>query len=135
MSELLDELFSIESDFTPNGKKQVQGLGALIADPSGRSLVIVAVKDGIFIGMATVQTLVSTAEGDRVGLIEDVIVDKKHRRMGIGTLLLQEIVDWSRETRLKRLQLLADLDNQPALDFYSSQGWISTRLGCLRLML
>ena len=32
MSELLAELFSIESDFSPNMEKQVHGLGALIAD-------------------------------------------------------------------------------------------------------
>ncbi len=135
MCELLAELFSIESDFSPNVEKQVQGLGALIADLSERTLVLVAVNDGIVIGMATVQTLVSTAEGSRVGFVEDVIVDRKHRRTGIGTLLLQEIVDWSRKMHLKRLQLLVDLDNQPALAFYSSQGWISTRLGCMRLML
>jgi GNAT superfamily N-acetyltransferase len=135
MSELLAELFNIESDFTPNGEKQAQGLSALIADLSGRTLVLVAVNDAVVIGMATVQTLISTAEGGRVGLIEDVIVDKKHCRMGIGTLLLQEIVDWSRKARLKRLQLLADFDNRPALDFYSSQRWISTRLACMRLLI
>lgn len=135
MGELLDELFSIESDFSPNVEKQVQGLRALLADPSGKTLVLVAIKDRMVIGMAAVQTLISTAEGGRVGLIEDVIVDRKHRRMGIGTLLLQAIVDWSQKAQLKRLQLLADLDNQPALDFYSSQRWISTRLACMRLLL
>lgn len=135
MSELLAELFSIESDFSPNVEKQVQGLRALVADLSGRMLVLVAINEGMVIGMATVQTLISTAEGGRVGLIEDVIVDKKYRRMGIGTLLLQEIVDWSRKARLKKLQLLADLDNQPALNFYSFHGWISTRLACMRLLL
>jgi GNAT superfamily N-acetyltransferase len=62
-------------------------------------------------------------------------VDKRYRRMGIGTLLLAGIVDWSRKTRLKRLQLLADLDNKPALDFYSSHSWISTRLTCMRMPL
>jgi GNAT superfamily N-acetyltransferase len=135
MSELLTELFSIESDFSPDKEKQVHGLGALIADPSGRTLVLVAIKGDLVIGMATVQTLISTAEGGRVGLVEDVIVDKQYRRMGIGTLLLTTIVDWSRKTRLKRLQLLADLDNQPALDFYSSHRWISTRLACMRMIL
>jgi ribosomal protein S18 acetylase RimI-like enzyme len=132
MCELLAELFSIEADFTPNVEKQVHGLRALIADPSGKTLVLAAVSNGNVIGMATVQTLISTAEGGRVGLIEDVIVDRNHRRMGIGTLLLQGIVDWSKKARLKRLQLLADLDNQPALDFYSSQGLNQTRLICLR---
>jgi len=135
MSELLDQLFSIESDFTPNTENQVQGLRALIADQSGKTLVIVAVKAGMIVGMATVQTLISTAVGGRVGFIEDVIVDKQQRGRGTGALLLQEIVDWSRKAQLKRLQLLADLDNQPALDFYSSQRWATTRLVCVRKML
>jgi len=132
MCELIAELFSIESDFTPNVEKQMHGLRVLIADPSGKMLVLAAVSNGIVVGMATVQTLISTAEGGRVGLIEDVIVAKEHRRMGIGTLLLQAIVDWSRKARLKRLQLLADLDNRPALDFYSFRGLNQTRLICLR---
>ena len=135
MRELLAELFSIESDFAPDREKQEGGLIALLADPSGRSLAIVAVVNGVVVGMATVQMLISTAEGGRVGLVEDVIVDKKYHRMGIGTLLLQKIVDWSRKVQLTRLQLLADLDNQPALDFYSSQRWSSTRLTCMRRLL
>ncbi len=134
MSELLSALFTIESDFTSNREKQVQGLRALVADLPGKTLVLVAINNGTVIGMATIQTLISTAEGGRVGLIEDVIVGKEHRRRGVGTLLIAGIVDWSKKVRLKRLQLLADLDNQPALDFYSSQRWISTRLTCMRKM-
>jgi hypothetical protein len=76
MCELLAELFSIESDFSPNVEKQVHGLRALTSDPSGQTLVLVAVSNWAVIDMATVQTLISTAEGGRVGLIEDVIVAK-----------------------------------------------------------
>src|SRR5512141_734044 len=94
MSELLAELFSIESDFSPDREKQTQGLCTLVADPSGRTLVLVAERDMAVIGMATVQTLISTAEGGRVGLIEDVIVDKQFRSRGIGTLLLKGIAAW-----------------------------------------
>ena len=132
MCDLLAELFTIESDFSPDNEKQAHGLGALVADPSGRTLVIVAVSDMNVIGMATVQTLISTAEGGRVGLIEDVIVDKKFRRKGIGALLLKEIAAWSGRMRLKRLQLLVDRDNHPALGFYSFQGLTFTRLICMR---
>lgn len=135
MCDLLAELFSIESDFVPDKEKQVHGLSALIADPPGKVLILVAVIDGMVVGMATVQTLISTAEGGRVGLIEDVIVDRKFRSMGIGTLLFEGIVAWSKRAGLKRLQLLADRDNQPALDFYSFRGLNLTRLTCLRKML
>jgi len=132
---LLAELFSIESDFVPDREKQVHGLSALIADPSGQVLVLVAVIDGLVVGMATVQTLISTAEGGRVGLVEDVIVDNEFRSRGIGTLLLEGIMTWSTSAGLKRLQLLADRDNQRALDFYSLRGMDLTRLICLKKMM
>jgi GNAT superfamily N-acetyltransferase len=135
MCDLLTELFTLESDFEPDIEKQQKGLSMLITDTTGSARVLVAVKDGAVIGMATVQTLISTAEGDRVGLVEDVIVDRQFHGSGVGSLLLDRIIAWSRENNLKRLQLLTDRENRPTLAFYSSRGWTFTRLICLRKML
>ena len=135
MCELLSDLFSVETDFEVDVIKQMKGLSMLVSNPWGRAFVVVAVVDNSIVGMATVQTLISTAEGGHVGLVEDVIVDRQFRGRGVGTLLLEQIADWSRENGLKRLQLLADSDNRPALEFYSSLRWISTRLICLRKLL
>jgi GNAT superfamily N-acetyltransferase len=135
MSDLLADLFSLESDFEPDVVKQVKGLNALVADPSGRALVLVAVNHGTVVGMATAQTLVSTAEGGRVALVEDVIVDARFRCRGIGTMLLTRIIDWARENKLTRLQLLADKANHVAVDFYRSRGWTATKLFCMRMMI
>jgi GNAT superfamily N-acetyltransferase len=132
---LLDKLFSIESDFVPHAEKQARGLSLLINDPTGSSLVLAAVHADKVVGMATVQTLVSTAEGGRVGLVEDVIVDPLFRGQGVGTLLLERIAAWARENGLTRLQLLADKENLPALEFYLSRGWNTTRLICMRKMI
>ena len=134
MRDLLTELFSIESDFVPDREKQAQGLGALIAHPHGKVLVLVAVIDGLVVGMATVQALISTAEGGSVGLVEDVVVGKEHRGRGIGTMLLDGIVGWAMQGKLLRLQLLADKDNEPALKFYAGREWTSTNLTCMRRM-
>ena len=135
MCELLADLFSVETDFEVDVIKQMKGLSMLVSDPWGRAFVVVAVVDNSIVGMATVQTLISTAEGGHVGLVEDVIVDRQFRGRGVGTRLLEQIAAWSRENGLKRLQLLADSDNRPALEFYSSLRWISTRLICLRKLL
>lgn len=135
MCDLLTELFSIESDFVADKEKQTNGLNALIAEPPGNVLVLVAVHEGTVVGMATVQTLISTAEGGRVAFIEDVVVDQMCRGQGIGTLLLEGVASWSRNAGLKRLQLLADITNQRALDFYSSRELTHTRLICLRMRL
>lgn len=135
LCELLAELFSMESDFSPNVEKQMQGLRLLIENNSGSSHVLVALHDEHVIGMATVQALISTVEGGRVGLVEDVIVEERSRCRGVGTLLLGGIAAWGRDKGLTRLQLLADCRNHPALNFYDSRGWSSTRLICKRMML
>lgn len=135
MAVLLEDLFRLEADFAPDAEKQVHGLSSLVADPSGRACVLVAEDRGHVVGMATVQTLVSTAEGGRVGLVEDVIVDREHRGKGIGTRLLDEVAAWSRRKGLKRLQLMADRENLSAVDFYIRNRWNTTRLICLRKML
>ncbi len=135
LCDLLKDLFTIESDFAPDVEKQVKALSMLLTDPSDSSLVLVAVMEGKVVGMVSVQTLVSTAEGGKVGLVEDVIVDRGFRGRGIGSLLLEQIAAWGRENGLKRLQLLADGNNQPALDFYKNRRWNITSLICLRKML
>jgi GNAT superfamily N-acetyltransferase len=135
LCDLLEELFSIESDFAPDFEKQVKALSMLLTDPQDRSLVLVAVKEGKVVGMVSVQTLVSTAEGGKVGLVEDMIVDREFRRRGVGTILLNRAVEWGRSRKLKRLQLLADRENMPAVNFYAGNGWTTTKLGCLRMLL
>jgi GNAT superfamily N-acetyltransferase len=107
----------------------------LVNDQSGTAAVFVAETDGYVIGMASVQTLVSTAEGASVGLVEDVILDQRFRGQGVGTQLLDHLVEWSRLQNFTRLQLLVDRNNQAAVEFYLQQGWQGTSLHCMRLML
>jgi GNAT superfamily N-acetyltransferase len=83
--------------------------------------------------MATVQIVVSTAEGARSGWIEDVVVREDMRGAGIGTLLMADIAQWARANNLARLQLLADRRNRPALAFYDRLAFQTTNMICLRL--
>lgn len=129
---LLGDLFSLESDFEPDQRKQARGLELLISDSSGNSVVLVAESRGEVLGMCSVQTLISTAEGGPVGFIEDVVVRKDRRRNGIGTRLLSEVLKWCKAKGLSRVQLLADKDNGNALKFYLDRRWIATNLICLR---
>lgn len=130
MSKLLSQLFSIEADFMPDEEKQRRGLRMLL-DALG-AYVLVAEEQGSVIGMATVQVLVSTAEGGHVGLVEDVVVDHECRSKGIGSALLDQLKVWAEDNGLTRLQLAADRDNSDALGFYAEKGWKQTNLGLLR---
>lgn len=128
---LLNQLFEIESDFSFDEDKQRKGLELMLAGGGGRC-VLAAEKEGGVVGMVTVQTLISTAEGQAVGLIEDLVVRNGQRGLGIGKKLLAEIEVWAARQGLSRLQLLADRDNHPALRFYENSGWSKTQLLGLR---
>ena len=130
MVELLRRLFAIETDFDFAPERQRRGLELLLA--AERACVLVAENCGEVVGMATGQLLISTAEGAPSLVIEDVVVSPKHRNRGIGTGLLASLAEWGRKHGARRMQLLADRTNSPALVFYGRQGWQSTRLICLR---
>src|SRR5512146_2381809 len=114
LAELLKELFTIEADFVFDRDKQVSGLKQLLE--SGKDRVFVAESGKRMVGMCSVQTLISTAEGGPVGLLEDLILTAEFRRQGVGEKLLAAAVDWAEGQGLKRLQLLADKNNLPALE-------------------
>jgi GNAT superfamily N-acetyltransferase len=128
---LLKDLFSIEADFVCNEALHYQGLKMMLNDRE-RQCIMVAENRGTVIGMCSVQTLVSTAEGGIVGLVEDMVIHKRYRGQGIGSKLLDSVEHWAREKGLKRLQLLADRNNLPALEFYRKRQWQQTQLICLR---
>jgi GNAT superfamily N-acetyltransferase len=129
---LLQALFSIEADFSPDADRQHRGL-TLMLDGCGKHRCIkVADVDGVVVGMCTAQTLISTAEGATVALVEDMVVDPAYRGRGIGRRLMTAIETWSRRHGAVRLQLLADRTNFSALDFYDRIGWVPTQLICLR---
>jgi ribosomal protein S18 acetylase RimI-like enzyme len=133
MVALLDQLFSIEKDFAVDPAKQRRGLAELMARDD--ACVLVCEHDGEIIGMCTVQVLISTAEGGKAGLLEDMVVAESWRGHGIGCALLAGAEAWSANHGLTRLQLLADATNGPALGFYRRQNWAGTRLIALRKLL
>jgi len=127
---LLRLLFAIEEDFSFDAAKQQQGLALLLHNVRG--CVLAAETAGRVIGMCTGQLVISTAEGGPAVLVEDVVVDPRHRGRGIGRALMNGLVDWAGEQGATRLQLLADKNNPPALAFYDRLGWRPTALICLR---
>ena len=130
MVALLGELFALERDFAFAPAKQEQGLRLLLEDPT--ALLLVAASQDQVCAMVSLQTLISTAEGARVGLLEDLVVTKSMQGQGLGQALLAAVATWAQTQDLPRIQLLADQTNLPALEFYHRQGWQSTQIVALR---
>ncbi|MDD3813509.1 MAG: GNAT family N-acetyltransferase [Desulfocapsaceae bacterium] len=127
---LLAALFAIEEDFIFDESRQRRGLTLMLGNERG--CVLVAEAGGQVVGMCSGQLLISTAEGGLSLLVEDVVVHERWRGLGVGRQLIEAISDWARANKVSRLQLLADRNNIPALDFYRSLGWQTTELICLR---
>lgn len=130
LTSLLAKLFFIEEDFQFNEKLQQKGLLLMLDNPNG--VVLVAESENTVIGMATGQLVISTAEGGPSLLVEDVVVSKKWRGIGVGQQLVDAVCRWAATFGAKRFQLLADASNYEGLKFYAKTGWNKTNLICLR---
>jgi ribosomal protein S18 acetylase RimI-like enzyme len=128
---LLEQLFSIETDFEFNPKKHCKGLALMLEGCGKHRAVKVAVHGNKIVGMCTAQTRISTAAGGVSAVLEDLVVTEDYQGQGIGSALLDQIHLWAAKRGITRLQLLADKNNTSALDFYSSRKWQQTDLICL----
>jgi len=133
MTALLSELFTIEPDFSPDVRRQREGLAALMGKRDA-TLLVACVQSEI-VGMCTLQPLISTAEGGVVGMVEDLVVAESFRNIGIGCKLLEAIEKISIEQGMSRLQLLADQGNDLAGRFYGRLDWKCTQLSVMRKLI
>lgn len=131
MADLLAELFTLESDFSPEREKQLRGLRLILQTPSSGRLFVLRAGDQV-VGMANALLTISTAEGCPVLLLEDVIVNAAWRGRQLGRQLVEHVFDWARTSGITRVTLLADQDNAPALAFYSRLGFTPSAMRVLR---
>jgi GNAT superfamily N-acetyltransferase len=131
---LLGELFSHEREFSPDPDKQREALEAILADRS-RGRIFVAREGSEVVGMASLLYTVSTAEGGKAALFEDLIVDAQHRRKGIGTKLVNYVIQQARAEGVLRITLLTDLENDTALGLYRKLGFVDSPMQPMRLHL
>lgn len=129
MVELLCELFAIEDDFTIDRQKHALGLTLLLENPD--AVVLVIEEENSVIGMASVQPLISTVIGERVGLIEDVVIASRFRGNGFGKQLIERLIEETEKMGMKRLALGADARNVGAIEFYKKLGFLTSHMGLM----
>ncbi|MGZ5056075.1 MAG: GNAT family N-acetyltransferase [Methylobacter sp.] len=134
LCELLNILFAQEADFEPDCDAQSRGLARIISNPEV-GLIVVARQDGQIVGMVNLLYTVSTALGDRVALLEDMVVSPNVRGSGVGSRLLEQAIQFARLDGCKRITLLTDRTNEPAQRFYQKHGFGSSAMIPLRLSL
>ena len=103
-------LFDQEAEFSPDSQTQEKGLATII---NGANVgdILVARKDGKILGMVNLLYTVSTALGDRVALLEDMVVAPGARGGGVGSSLITHAIARAKDRNCKRITLLTDSDN------------------------
>ncbi|PPC78314.1 GNAT family N-acetyltransferase [Pokkaliibacter plantistimulans] len=139
LCELLAQLFSQELEFQPDSEAQRRGLLQILDNP-GCGLILVlrqqrAEESEQVIGMVNLLFTVSTALGERVALLEDMIIDRHHRQQGAGAQLLEAAISQAQQAGCRRITLLTDEDNLKAQQFYGRQGFTVSTMKPMRRML
>jgi len=78
---------------------------------------------------------ISTALGERVALLEDMVIASKLRGAGVGSQLLEQAISVARAEGCKRITLLTDKTNESAQRFYAKQGFELSSMVPMRLSL
>lgn len=134
LCELLDSLFAQEAEFSPDRVAQEKGLASVI-NGSEMGDIIVARNNGEIIGMVNLLYTVSTALGERVALLEDMVVSPNGRGQGVGSKLIKYAVGFAKEKGCKRITLLTDDGNKGAHRFYERNGFSPSSMVAFRMYL
>ena len=73
---------------------------------------VVAKEDDSIVGFAGILTVLDEAD------VMNIVVRKDKRRLGIGSLLLSELINISKSKKMKTLTLEVNEHNIPAIDLY-----------------
>jgi GNAT superfamily N-acetyltransferase len=104
----------------------------MLLQEENRCCLMVAELQREIVGMCSAQLLVSTAVGGLKAVIEDMVIAENYRGQRIGHRLLAAVEGWAINQGVKRMDLLADRRNTPALSFYEKANWRGTELICLQ---
>ncbi len=106
----------------------------ILADP-GLGKVFVARDGKTVVATASLLYTISTAEGGRAALFEDLVVRPDYRQQGIGARLLEHVIGEARADGLLRLTLLTDMQNERAQVLYRKHGFTGSPMKPMRLKL
>lgn len=131
LCELLKILFGKEREFHYDEATQTRGLTLILKEPSIGQIFVLK-KEGYIIGMVSFLWSVSTALGEKVAWLEDMVIDTSFQNMGFGTVLLKEALTSVKSLTCKRVTLLTDSTNHHAQKLYERLGFEHSTMKAMR---
>lgn len=117
----LNDPFLVVSGFDPvTGVELLRSVIGATAD-TGLFRLFVAECSGELAGLAICRRH-PPPERDRI-LQLDIGIDAQWRRAGVGTALVQYVLDWAQQNGIERVQLAVVSANTPAISLYERNGF------------
>ncbi len=125
IGELLEQL-------SPNAKcRSIEDLKRILAQP--KMVLIAAFTKDAIIGIANIHFIETITR--RVGIIEDVVVDKSYRGKGVGRKLIELLIKEARAKGANCVELTSNSERKEANALYESMGFRKRETNCYRLNL
>jgi GNAT superfamily N-acetyltransferase len=135
LCELLDELFSLEKEFISNKKLQEKALIKILEDETIGNIIVSINEEEKIVAMVNLLYTISTALGERVAILEDMIVSKNFQNKNIGFKLLEFAKKFAKDKGCKRITLLTDNDNLKAHKFYEKSNFQKSNMILFRIFI
>ena len=78
--------------------------------------------------MVNILYTISTALGEKVAILEDMVVSQNYKNQKIGSSLIEFALDYLEKNSFKRVTLLTDSDNFNAHNFYKKHQFTKSNM-------
>jgi GNAT superfamily N-acetyltransferase len=112
LAELADKLVRGEA----RTSERVRVLRRSLGEPNYH--LYVAQEGGRVAGFVDLWTFADFAHGGRMGIIQNLFVDRRFRRRGIGDVLMKRIIRVATRLNLKELHVWTSFRNRAAISLY-----------------
>jgi len=116
----LSEYLDAEIDLQLDGMKRLFDL--MVREPA-RYRNLIAVVEGEIAGFISVVYNLTLFHRKGTALINELVVSAKHRNVGVGKALIQEVLRISKEEGWDEVQVGAKKTNSSAIGFYRKMGF------------
>ena len=101
------------------------GLEELLDDPDVR--VLVATIDGTVVGYA-IARLEHLTDGNVLGVIDDIFVEDGARQVGLGELMINDLMSWCEERKCVGMDAMALPGHRATKNFFEESGFTARQL-------
>lgn len=120
--DLAEEYMSGEA----TSEKRIDMLSRSLENPGYELLV--AELDRKIVGFIDHWIVCDFVHGGKLSYIQNLYVASRHRRKGIGSKLLENVLNNAKEREVAEIHVVTEFDNKPAIDLYRKHGLVKESL-------